>query len=115
MSNNKTRKMRKSKNKTRKSKKTLRNGKSKKTLRKNKMSGGKHCETLEKMNKELLELNTQLEFDKYPVPVGAKEYEERLPDFRHECKSRIASLESDIQKHKKNCKICNEVSQSINK
>jgi len=83
----------------------------KKTLRKNKMSGGKHCETLEKMNKELLELNKQLEFDNYPVPVGGKEYEDRLPEFRDECKSRIASLESDIQKHK-NCKICNEVRES---
>jgi hypothetical protein len=103
MSKNKTRKMRKSK-------KTLRNGKSKKTLRKNKMSGGKDCVTLEKMNKELLELNKQLEFDNYPVPVEAREYQERLPEFRDECKSRIASLESDIKKHKKNCKICNEVS-----
>jgi hypothetical protein len=101
MSKNKTRKMRKSKNKTRKSKKTL---------RKNKMSGGKHCETLEKMNKELLELNKQLKFDKYPVPVDYKIYEERLPEFRDECKSRIASLERDIKKHKENCNICNEVS-----
>ena len=102
MSKNKTRNMRKSK-------KTLRNGKSKKTLRKNKMSGGKDCVTLKKMNNELQELNKQLEFDNYPVPVGGKEYEERLPEFRHECKLRIASLESDIKKHQKNCKICNEV------
>lgn len=103
MSKNKTRKMRKSK------KPLLRNGKSKKTLRKNKMSGGKYCVTLEKMNKELLELNKQLEFDNYPVPVGGREYEERLDEFRDECKSKIVSLESDIKNHKKNCKICNEV------
>ena len=90
----------------------MRNGKSKKTLRNGKMSGGKDCVTLEKMNKELLELNKQLEFDNYPVPVEAKEYQERLPEFRDECKSRIASLESDIKKHKENCKICNEVRES---